>query len=83
MLQAMSMAERKTAVTLVRQQWIDCSLALGHRYIKYGFGFDLFNDNTRPSGHFSRPTQVNVSELLQFSEQITQAQLYCSGLGTS
>ena len=24
--------------------------------------FDLFNDNARPSGHISRPTQVNVSQ---------------------
>ena len=27
-----------------------------------GFGLDLFNDDTRPSGHISRPTQVNVSQ---------------------
>ena len=32
-------------------------------------GLDLFNDDTRPSGHISRPTQVNVSELLSFSKQ--------------
>ena len=25
-------------------------------------GLDLFNDDTRPSGHISRPTQVNVSQ---------------------
>ena len=25
-------------------------------------GMDLFNDDTRPSGHISRPTQVNVSQ---------------------
>ena len=25
-------------------------------------GADLFNDDTRPSGHISRPTQVNVSQ---------------------
>ena len=24
---------------------------------------DLFNDDTRPSGHISRPTQVNVSQI--------------------
>ena len=33
-------------------------------------GLDLFNDETRPSGHISRPTQVNVSELLSFSKQL-------------
>ena len=33
-------------------------------------GLDLFNDDTRPSGHISRPTQVNVSqELLSFSKK--------------
>ena len=31
---------------------------------------DLFNDDTCPSGHISRPTQVNVSqELLSFSKK--------------
>ena len=33
-------------------------------------GLDLFNDDTRPSGHISRPTQVNVSELLLLSKQL-------------
>ena len=44
-------------------------------------GLDLFNDDTRPSGHISCPTQVNVSqscfhslnnysELLSFSKQL-------------
>ena len=33
-------------------------------------GLDLFNDETRPSGHISRPTQVNVSELVSFSKQL-------------
>ena len=33
-------------------------------------GLDLFNNETRPSGHISRPTQVNVSELLSFSKQL-------------
>ena len=33
-------------------------------------GLDLFNDDTCPSGHISRPTQVNVSqELLSFSKK--------------
>ena len=26
-----------------------------------GIGLDLLNDDTRPSGHIRRPTQVNVS----------------------
>ena len=31
---------------------------------------DLFNNDTCPSGHISRPTQVNVSqELLSFSKK--------------
>ena len=29
---------------------------------KSWIGLDLFNDDTRPSGHISRPTQVNVSQ---------------------
>ena len=34
------------------------------------FRLDLFNDDTRPSGHISRPTQVNVSqELLSFPKK--------------
>ena len=28
----------------------------------FWIGLDLFNDDTRPSGHISRPTQVNVSQ---------------------
>ena len=33
-------------------------------------GLDLFNDDTCPSGHISRPTQVTVSqELLSFSKK--------------
>ena len=28
----------------------------------YWIGLDLFNDDTCPSGHISRPTQVNVSQ---------------------
>ena len=32
-------------------------------------GLDLLNNDTRPSGHISRPTQVNMSqELLSFSK---------------
>ena len=35
-------------------------------------GLDLFNDDTCPSGHISRPTQVNVSqELLSFSKKLS------------
>ena len=29
---------------------------------KRSVGLDLFNDDTRPSGHINRPTQVNVSQ---------------------
>ena len=32
------------------------------REMMYWIGLDLFNDDTRPSGHISRPTQVNVSQ---------------------
>ena len=49
----------------------------------YWIWLDLLNDATRPSGHISRPTQVNVSELLSFSKQITQVRSYCSRLGAS
>ena len=40
---------------------------------KVWIGLDLFNDDTRPSGHISRPTQVNVSELLSFSKQLLKS----------
>ena len=30
--------------------------------IRNWIGLDLFNDDTRPSGHISRPAQVNVSQ---------------------
>ena len=30
-------------------------------------GLDLFNDDTRPSGHISHPTQVNVSQSCFYS----------------
>ena len=36
-------------------------------------GLDLFNDDTRPSGHISRPTQVNVSELLLLFKQLLKS----------
>ena len=39
----------------------------------FWIGLDLFNDDTRPSGHISRPTQVNVSELLSFSKQLLKS----------
>ena len=29
---------------------------------EYWIGLDLFNNDTRPSGHISRPTQVNVPQ---------------------
>ena len=40
------------------------------RFSRPCIGLGLFNDDTHPSGHISRPTQVNVSqELLSFSEK--------------
>ena len=40
-----------------------CSLKFckGSRLLDW-IGLDSFNDDTRPSGHISRPTQVNVSQ---------------------
>ena len=46
-------------------------------------GLDLFNDDTCPSGHISRPTHVYVSELLSLSKQITQARWYGLSLRAS
>ena len=44
-------------------------------------GLDLFNDDTCPSGHISRPTQVNVSEeLLSFSKKPSYTGKCASGL---
>ena len=44
-------------------------------------GLDLFNDDTCPSGHISRPTQVNVSkELLSFSRKPSYTGKCVSGL---
>ena len=36
-------------------------LQLAKEKLEVWIGLDLFNDDTRPSGHISRPTQVNVS----------------------
>ena len=36
--------------------------ALHYHTELYWIGLDLFNDDTCPSGHISRPTQVNVSQ---------------------
>ena len=35
---------------------------LGFTFEGWLVGLDLFNDDTCPSGHISRPTQVNVSQ---------------------
>ena len=32
------------------------------RHVNWLVGLDLFNDDTRPSGHISRPTQVDMSQ---------------------
>ena len=47
--------------------------ALYYAYMLDWIGLDLFNDDTRPSGNISRPTQVNVSELLSFSKQLLKS----------
>ena len=41
-----------------------CNICLSHsRTIDLDWiGLDLFNDDTHPSGHISRPTQLNVSQ---------------------
>ena len=60
-------------------QWTDDNKG----YIGYGWiGLDLFNDDTRPSGHISRPTQVNVSQSC-FHSLITQVWSYYTRLGAS
>ena len=48
-----------------------CRWKVGDRPVRHWLvGLDLFNDDTCPSGHISRPTQVNVSqELLSFSKK--------------
>ena len=54
----MHMAVDKVVVKLRLQFWL--------------VGLGLFNDDTCPSGHISRPTQVNVSqELLSFSKKLS------------
>ena len=55
------------------------SLSKGYKFFADSFihdvegwlvGLDLFNDDTCPSGHISRPTQENVSqELFSFSKK--------------
>ena len=41
---------------------------------RYWIGLDVFNDDTRPSGHISRPTQVNVPlNLFSFSQQLLKS----------
>ena len=44
-------------------------------------GLDLFNDDTRPSRHISRPTQVNTSWVVFILKTITQVWSYCPRLG--
>ena len=54
-----------------------CSIVFIMRLV----GLDLFNDDTCPSGHISRPTQVNVSqELLAFSKKPSYTGKCASGL---
>ena len=50
-------------------------------HVKRLVGLDLFNDDTCPSGHISRPTQVNLSkELLSFSKKPSYTGKCVSGL---
>ena len=44
-------------------------------------GLDLINDDTRPSGHISRPTQVNVSQICfhSLNNYLSLITLYTSG----
>ena len=46
-------------------------------------GLDLFNDDTRPSGHISRPTQVNVSHNCFHSLNNYSSPIILSSLGAS
>ena len=46
-------------------------------------GLDLFNDDTRPSGHISRPTQVNVSQNCFHSLNNYSSPIILSSLGAS
>ena len=39
-----------------------CGFQASSPVLHVWIGLDLFNDDTRPSGHISRPTQVNVSQ---------------------
>ena len=50
-------------------------------HVRDWIGLDLFNDDTRPSGHISRPTQVNVSQscLHSFNNYSSLVTLYTSG----
>ena len=47
--------------TVIKSNYIYCA-ALQILLQSGWIGLDLFNDDTRPSGHISRPTQVNVSQ---------------------
>ena len=55
------------------------SLAIQEDWI----GLDLFNDDTRPSGHISRPTQVNVSQNCFHSLNNYSSPIILSSLGAS
>ena len=46
-------------------------------------GLDLFNDDTRPSGHISRPTQVNKSQNCFHSLNNYSSPIILSSLGAS
>ena len=48
-------------ITMSERVWVISFTS--NKHVLVGLvGLDLFNDDTRPSGHISRPTQVNVSQ---------------------
>ena len=46
----------------LRAELLDINNSLRTELAEDWIGLDLFNDDTRPSGHISRPAQVNVSQ---------------------
>ena len=69
------------------QLWLNAGISLEVPVLvsrdKDWIGLDLFNDDTRLSGHISRPTQVNVSQNCFHSLNNYSSPIILSSLGAS
>ena len=69
---------------LLSCSWMWLTSFMGHPLFALDWiGLDLFNDDTRPSGHISHPTQVNVSQNCFHSLNNYSSPIILSSLGAS